>query len=649
MLLQELGVSKKVLGKLKKKEIYTAEDMLHFYPTAYRDYTNIRHMSEAEVCHGQRAAFVGRAKIPRVINNKHTMCQFYDGTGIVTVFWFNQPWMAKKLGSGINYTIGGTVKWDSEYKSATIQALDLFQKVNDQQTGIILPVYPSIKGISDEMIRNLIRQSFDYVYACPDMIGTTSRKNLGIPNTAVSLQYTHFPKSMDEVALAKKRHMTDTLLPYIRELELKKTDSSSASPFKIKTASILNGILKNLPFVLTPDQMKALRELVADLESGNRVDALVQGDVGCGKTIIAVLLTAVLYQNHYQSVVMAPTAVLASQHYKEFSTTLKDTGASIVYLYGGMKAAEKRNTLKKIASGEADIIIGTHAVFSKDVVFKKLGLTIIDEEHRFGVKQRSLLREKAAEGVHSVSMSATPIPRSVAVAVYGESTKIYNIHSMPNGRKPVKTIVYSNEEKVYQSMLSQINQGHQCYTICPLIEDNDTMQNVDSIETTFKKMTDWFEDYHITVAAISGNMKEAEIRQTLDAFSRGDIKILISTTIVEVGVNVPNATVILIKNAERFGLAQLHQLRGRVGRSALQSYCVLLSDDTENDRLKVMTETTDGFVVAQKDMELRGTGQILGTKQSGTDECLELILSHQDMYQIIKKEVERLLKQSRQS
>ena len=377
----------------------------------------------------------------------------------------------------------------------------------------------------------------------------------------------------------------------------------------------------------------------AAAKSGGRHCAALCRDVGCGKTVVAQIAALGMAMNGYQCAVMCPTLVLAEQHFADFTKFLARFGLSAVFLHGGMKIREEKKALAAIQSGEADVIVGTHSIFADKVKYKKLGLVIVDEEHRFGVEQRDGLKQKAKDGVHNISMSATPIPRTLATTLYGEGTEIINIHTMPAGRKPVKTIVWSNENTCMESVYKQIKQGHQCYIICPLIEDSDseTLAGVESVETTAQNLKAWFAKYPgVRIETISGDMKAKDVQAGIEAFAAGNADILISTTIVEVGVNIPNSTVIVIKNAERFGLAQLHQLRGRVGRSSYQSYCVLLSQDKENERLQTMASTTDGFKIAEKDLELRGTGQILGVKQSGKDVYMEMMLKYPKLYKEIR-------------
>ena len=466
------------------------------------------------------------------------------------------------------------------------------------------------------------------------------RNALRVPELARCVRMAHAPQDETDIMLSRRRRAVDVLYPFCYGLEVKKAEAAKVSPFRIKdAAAVVKKAQNELPFALTEDQNKAVRHVLEEMQLGNRVDALVQGDVGCGKTVVAQIAALGMAMNGYQCAVMCPTLVLAGQHYDDFTNFLAKFGYTVVSLHGGMKVREEKAALAKIASGEANVVVGTHSIFSDKVKFKKLGLTIVDEEHRFGVEQREGLKQKAKEGVHNISMSATPIPRTLATTLYGEGTEIVNIHTMPAGRKPVKTIVWSNENTCMESVYKQIKQGHQCYVICPLIEDSDadTLAGVESVETTAQNLKAWFAKYPgVRIEAISGDMKAKDVQAGIDKFAAGSADILISTTIVEVGVNVPNSTVIVIKNAERFGLAQLHQLRGRVGRSSFQSYCVLLSQDKENERLQTMAATTDGFKIAEKDLELRGTGQILGVKQSGKDMYMETMLKYPKLYKEIR-------------
>lgn len=643
MRLEAIGILPQKVKQFEKRGIDSVESLLRFYPAKYRDYRHPVLIRDLSAHDGENVVVKGVAYSCKVIQAKHTMLRLQDKSGIFSVFFFNQPYRAKYIRVGTEYVVGGTVHWDNQYSSATFSTPDCFEVYREDVLRLV-PVYRKIPGMSEDYLMDSIAEALRYLTECSkDYLSNNTRKKLGVMSIHDTILAAHFPKDEADIEAVHRRVIVDELYPFCEQLEEKRRNAAKMSPFRVKTPElILDTLLSQLPYSLTHDQKAALDKLVLDMKAGKRVDALVQGDVGCGKTVVAILTAAVMANEGFQTVVMCPTAVLARQHFESFSQLLAPAGIQVSHLYGGMKARERKETLESIRSNQTNVIIGTHSVFSSDVEYGCLGLVIVDEEHRFGVAQRECLKEKASEGVHTISMSATPIPRSIAVTVFGEGTDIINIHTMPSGRKPVKTILYSNEEKVYQSMYNQIREGRQCYVLCPLIEDSDSdlLEGVESVDSTVTKLTQWFARYpEVKIQSITGDMKAEDVQKRIAEFSSGSADILVSTTIVEVGVNIPNATVMLIKNAERFGLAQLHQLRGRVGRSSYQGYCVLLSDQKDNERLRTMVATNDGFEIAQKDLELRGTGQILGTRQSGADKYIDLMLRNQQLYHAIRQQV----------
>ena len=645
MQLTDIGITPRKASQFAAKGICSVQDLLMFYPTKYLDFRNPISLADGKQYAGQHVAVRGQVVSTRVINGKHFMLRLSDGNNFCSVFWFNQSYRARQFSVGQMLAVGGVASWSDEYKSLTISAPD-FVSCDLQTAFCIKPIYRKIKGMSDEYLLDAIALALPYIRKCvSDPLTEEQRNALRVPELARCVRMAHAPQDETDIMLSRRRRAVDVLYPFCYGLEVKKAEAAKVSPFRIKNAAaVVRKAQNELPFALTEDQNKAVRHVLEEMQLGNRVDALVQGDVGCGKTVVAQIAALGMAMNGYQCAVMCPTLVLAGQHYDDFTNFLAKFGYTVVSLHGGMKVREEKAALAKIASGEANVVVGTHSIFSDKVKFKKLGLTIVDEEHRFGVEQREGLKQKAKEGVHNISMSATPIPRTLATTLYGEGTEIVNIHTMPAGRKPVKTIVWSNENTCMESVYKQIKQGHQCYVICPLIEDSDsdTLAGVESVETTAQNLKAWFAKYPgVRIEAISGDMKAKDVQAGIDKFAAGSADILISTTIVEVGVNVPNSTVIVIKNAERFGLAQLHQLRGRVGRSSFQSYCVLLSQDKENERLQTMAATTDGFKIAEKDLELRGTGQILGVKQSGKDMYMETMLKYPKLYKEIRTQASK--------
>lgn len=638
--LTDIGITPRKAAQFASKGIETVQDLLMFFPTKYLDFRNPINLAEGKNYAGKHVAVKGQVVGTRVINGKRFMLRLSDGKNYCSVFWFNQAYRQRQFYGGQVLAIGGIATWSDEYKSLTISAPD-FASEDLTSAFCIKPIYRKIKGMSDEYLIDAINLALPYARKCiKDPLNEQQRNALRVPELARAVRMAHTPQDETDIMLSRRRQAVDVLYPFCYGLEVKKAEAAKTSPFRIKNAAeVVKRAQAVLPFALTEDQHKAVCHVLEEMQLGNRVDALVQGDVGCGKTVVAQIAALGMAMNGYQCAVMCPTLVLAEQHFADFTKFLARFGLSAVFLHGGMKIREEKKALEAIQSGEADVIVGTHSIFADKVKYKKLGLVIVDEEHRFGVEQRDGLKQKAKDGVHNISMSATPIPRTLATTLYGEGTEIINIHTMPAGRKPVKTIVWSNENTCMESVYKQIKQGHQCYIICPLIEDSDseTLAGVESVETTAQNLKAWFAKYPgVRIETISGDMKAKDVQAGIEAFAAGNADILISTTIVEVGVNIPNSTVIVIKNAERFGLAQLHQLRGRVGRSSYQSYCVLLSQDKENERLQTMASTTDGFKIAEKDLELRGTGQILGVKQSGKDVYMEMMLKYPKLYKEIR-------------
>jgi len=634
--LTNLSLTERKIKQFNNVGIESVEDLLLYYPRKYRNFTTVD-IKDLKAHDGEDVVIKGNVIAVRVIGGKHTLIQLEQDDVKCIAMFFGKAFMAKTVRM-TEYYCGGKVVVDRQYGSVQIQPT-FFLEAN-RKPDPIQPIYKKISGMSDEFLSDTMKKALNLLTVFPaDRFTPEERFAMQIPEYKDALRKAHVPQTDTDIEASKRRVAADMLYDFCEQLELKKAEAAKTSQFiPYNMRETMKKIVTSLPFDLTDDQNKAIDKIISEMENGKRVDALLQGDVGSGKTVVAIIIAAGICMSGYQAAVMCPTAVLAGQHFEEFSKLLTPLGIRVEHITGGMKASERKKILKGLKNGNIQVAVGTHALFSEDMEYNNLAVTIVDEEHRFGVRQKEILRKKAADGIHYIGMSATPIPRTVALALYGESTEIINIKTMPKGRIPVKTIVYSDEMKVYRSMCKQIGEGHQCYVVCPLIEDStsETMMNVDSVEKTVTLLKEYFRAHpEVKVEKVTGDMKPEEVEEVIGRFSRNETHILVSTTVVEVGVNVPNATVMLIKNAERFGLAQLHQLRGRVGRSNLQSYCVLLSQDTENERLSIMASTTDGFVIAQKDMELRGIGEILGTRQSGEDVYINLMLENQELYQSI--------------
>lgn len=503
----------------------------------------------------------------------------------------------------------------------------------------VVPEYAKIPGMSNSYFIKIIEQCLE---SCDveDPIPEDIRLRFSLISQNQMIINYHKAQSIEALTYAKKKEIFNCVYDYACQLEKDTKGLCIKSSYKPKFLTKCNQLIRELPYRLTADQQDVVAQFIHKAQQGNRVNALIQGDVGCGKTVCAFLIMVSMADNGYQAALMAPTSVLAKQHYEELRSMTSHLGFETVYLGGNMKATEKRKALAMIKEGSANFIVGTHSLISDNVEYFKLGLTIVDEEHKFGVIQRESLKAKAAQGVHSVSMSATPIPRSLALAVYGNALDIYNITTMPEGRKKVLTEVVNNEKSAYRFILTQLRAGHQCYIVCPHVTENKRKTSnsgeCTTVEEEISRVESIFSEYGYKSGVLTGKMKESQKDKVIQAFKNNDTQLLIATTIVEVGVNTPNATVIMIRDAERYGLAQLHQLRGRVGRGSLQSYCMLISSDTANPRLAVMCKTNDGFKIAEEDLKLRGTGDLTGVRQSGTDYKFAYILRYPKLFSKIQ-------------
>lgn len=635
--LSMLGIPSNKIEQFKKAGISSIEELAHFYPKRYEDFRKPVPIQDLDRHIGETVAFVGKiTHLKRGVG--YVSAQVEDEKGNYTyVTWFNQMYLYTTLHENDEYVFYGKISMN--WKTVRPEmAAPVFYSNDPLDFGKILPVYKKIKGMSyDYLVKNIAHAAGILIAdtSLTDPIPDEILKMAGAPGLKRFLVMAHQPQDENELKAVEARKIVDELYPFSVKMTERRLKASMRSLYVARSTALLKQYIVSLPFELTPDQMEAINRIAETVQNGKRADILVQGDVGCGKTIVAIAASVLMSENNYQTAVMAPTTVLAEQHYQEFKKYLEPAGIHVVLLTSGMKKKERDIALSKIESGEAQVVVGTHSVISQDVVFKALAMTIVDEEHRFGVNQRQLLREKANSGVHSISMTATPIPRTLAITLYGENTQVLNITTMPAGRKPIVTVAHSDYAKVFAAMNRQVLAGHQCYLVCPMIDDsdNEALANVESVDTVFKKLKTWLEENNpaVTVDRITGDIKPETIRSRLNAFATGKTKILVSTTIVEVGVNVPNATVMVISNAERFGLAQLHQLRGRVGRGDDQSYCVLISKKM-TPRIRAMIETTNGFEISKKDFELRGSGDVVGTKQHGEDRCVNLMLQYPELY-----------------
>ena len=616
-------ITAKQLSNLKSLGINTIYDLIYYFPRAYDDRTNIKKIGELKF----NEYVVLKASVMSAVNltvrsgKKIVKAMVSDGTGIMEILWFGMPYIKKSLKIGEEYLFIGQIK-----KSAVFQLINpeykLFsgqQKVSENE---ILPIYSSNKNITQNNLRKLVEKFIaNFLNYFEENIPDKLIKEYKIMERKSAIKNIHYPVSMKEIEEAKRRFAIEELL--ILELGILKNrfiiENSNSKNYEVEgKKEKVRDFLSQLTFNLTNAQKKVIKEIYDEISNGKIVNRLIQGDVGSGKTVVAMVMLIYMAENAYQGALMAPTEILANQHYLGIKERLEKIGLRVELLTSSIKGKKKNEILEGIASGEIDIVIGTHSLIEDDVVFKKLGLIVIDEQHRFGVNQRNKLREKGFLG-NLLVMSATPIPRSLALSIYGD-LDLSIIDELPPGRTPIKTKWIANDEdleKMYNFIYKKVNDGNQAYFVAPLIETSDKMalKSVDKVSGEIERK---FSNKKIGI--IHGKMKAKEKDEVMLKFKNKEYDILIATTVIEVGIDVPASTIMTIYNAERFGLSALHQLRGRVGRGSKQSYCFLISNSmTENSkqRLSIMEETEDGFRIAEEDLKLRNSGEIFGLRQSG--------------------------------
>lgn len=641
MELKNLNLPTRMLNALKKKHIHTVSDFLEWSPKKYLYFGEAKPI---EYCQEDEYVAVKAKQLyvtTRFVNGKKKAFlafKFQSSSGFkFSARLFERVYELEnfKLNNKKEVVICGRFK-NTEYGPTIEEILDIFPA--ESYTPKVFSIYRNIKGVSDDKLAELRRNLFEMQ---PEIVERDARNAsmTDLMSYQMALYRLHFPENREHILQSKKRLLFNDLLYFNLSLNknIVKTPETTTKEFLSwrKTQSFIS----SLPYKLTDgegSQRSVLNEMLPKIKRGERINMLLQGDVGCGKTIIAATLMMYSAENGYQSVLMAPRDVLARQHYEEIKRYADAMGFSCVFMGGKQKASEKRQILKEIADGSADFIIGTHACIAKNVVYHNLGAVITDEEHLFGVEQKEALVEKALDGVHNISMSATPIPRTMATIMYGEQKEIRIISKKPAGRLPILTTGVQKREEAFSRMEQEILSGHQCYVVCPAIEENDKSDLV-SLETIEKVYRSYFEPKGIKIGIVNGKLKKEEVEQNIADFVANETQILLSTTVIEVGVNVPNSTVMVIEQADRFGLATLHQLRGRVGRNSLQSYCILICEDPHNERINVMCKTNDGFKIAEADLEQRGTGDLLGTAQSGLNDYVEKMLNYPRVFEAAKR------------
>ncbi len=640
------GIGESRAKLFAKLGIFSVEDLLFHLPRSIEDRSETK--SIAELMDGEtvcvKAALASGVKTYRSRNRVTvTQATVSDGENLMKITWFNSPYIANTLKDGGEFTFFGKAIYRGQFFEMINPVTET--ESGTKKTGRILPIYPTTKGLGQTNIRNAIDAVFSSLSEAPkDIFPRSLAKEQGLVPLFSALKSLHMPKSAEEFENARTRLAFEELFILQAGICFLRNERKNYSADPIKNVKCIADFAKNLPFELTNAQKRVINEIAADLTKNVPMNRLVQGDVGSGKTLVAAAAMYAAATAGFQSIMMAPTEILATQHFKNLEKLFAPFGFETVLLTGSMTVAERRTALSKIESGVAKIIVGTHALISESVKYKNPALVITDEQHRFGVRQRTTLTEKGF-GAHTLVMTATPIPRTLSLILYGD-LDVSVIDELPPGRKPIETysVKEGSRKKVFDFVLQKIKDGRQTYIICPLIEESDALVAKAAIEYAEKLKKSVFKS--CSLAVLHGRLKATERKQIMEDFSAGKIDVLVSTTVIEVGVDVANASVMIIENAERFGLSQLHQLRGRIGRGSHSSYCIMFAEGGKiaEERMKIMCESCDGFKISEKDLELRGPGEFFGIRQHGLPELKVANLST-DMFLLsqAKTAVENLL------
>mgnify|MGYP000947547935 FL=1 len=629
------GIGEKKIALLNKLGIFTVNNLLEYFPYSYIDTTKFKKISEIT----EERSYSYRLKIISLMENRKKrnirVTKFLamdEEMNYCTIVYFNNIFISKNLKINNVYEMYGRAKLLG--KNVEIQSPTMQNKANI--IGSIIPQYHLCKGISNldivKIIQNLLKKNSYFEEKIPSNI----LNELNLESYDNAIRNIHFPKDNESFIRAKRRLAFDEIFYFQLSMKKLKRNNEDAIKFEIKDETF--DFIKSLSFKLTNSQNKVLDDIFRDMTSDKQMNRLVQGDVGCGKTIISFVAMFNVIKNGFQSVLMAPTEILARQHYESAKKLFSKYNIKVELLVGSLKESEKKVIREKIENGEVDIIIGTHAVFQEKVVYKNLGFVITDEQHRFGVKQRLLLSKKS-KNPDILVMSATPIPRTVGLVMFCD-LDISTIDELPSGRGKVKTyFVDENYEERYMNFIKKhISEGRQAYIVCPLVDESDTLE-LQSVINLYERLKErYFQD--VEIEFIHGKLKPVDKDRIMKDFENGKIKVLVATTVIEVGINVPNSNIMVIYNAERFGLSQLHQLRGRIGRGNYESFCILVSNNKSTNvkkRMDIMCSSNDGFYISEQDFLLRGYGDILGYRQSG--EARFKILNIQKDYELLKSAI----------
>ena len=644
------GIGEKTAKLFEKVGIRTIDDLLHYYPKGYDTYGEpkaIGELSEDET--GTVEGFLKSGATGVHVNGLSIVqATISDMTGKLRLVWYHMPYLKNALRPDSHFIFRGRVI--RKKNGLTMEQPQMFKpEAYEELLSSMRPVYAQTKGLGNKMITSAVEQALAFRTLERDYLPAGLRIANELAEYNFAIEHIHFPSNEEELKFARKRLVYDEFFFFLLAVRhLKEKRQNVQSPFHMEKQDECRKLLAELPYRLTNAQLRTLEEVLRDLKSGSVMNRLIQGDVGSGKTIIAVLALLAACENGYQGALMVPTEVLARQHFESVTELFEKHGVDkkVILLTGSMTAKEKRIAYEKVASHEADIIIGTHALIQEKIVYDNLALVITDEQHRFGVAQREMFGNKG-QMPHVLVMSATPIPRTLAIILYGD-LDISVIDELPANRLPIKNCVVdkSYRPRAYRFIENEVKNGRQAYVICPMVEESEMIDAENVLDYT-KILRQNLPG--IRVEYLHGKMKGKEKNKIMEEFAAGEIQVLVSTTVIEVGVNVPNATVMMIENAERFGLAQLHQLRGRVGRGDKQSYCIMVNasgNKEKNRRLDVLNKSNDGFYIASEDLKLRGPGDIFGIRQSGDLEFqLADIYTDAVTLKKVSEDVNRLLEQ----
>jgi ATP-dependent DNA helicase RecG len=649
------GVGPKRADAFARIGVLTARDLLYHVPRRYDDASTVRPIGGLEV--GEDVTVLGRVRSKGVIPTRRGLRIFQavleDESGMITAAWPGQPWLDRKIRQGDMVLVTGPVKFfhgrQIQPREMTIVARG--DDADASRTGLIYVTYPASEDLPQWVLRSVYDRNLDALlswagedeYLAPDAL-----ERFGLPSLQKALTWLHRPEEIRQAERGRRRLAFDELffLQLVQAQARRRATETEPGIEHVRTNELVRPMHEALPFSLTDAQARALREIYADMQASRRMSRLLQGDVGSGKTAVALFAMLLAAEGRHQAALMAPTEILAEQHAANLRALVEPLSLDVTLLTGGLSAAERREALESIESGEARLVVGTHALIQESVSFSSLGLVVVDEQHRFGVRQRMALLERPGLRPDLLVMSATPIPRSLAMALYGD-LDLSILDELPPGRTPVKTSLKrpTHRDDVYAFVRSQVEQGRQAYIVYPLVAESEKVDLLAATDEFERLRTDVFPD--LRVGLVHGQLSSVDKDAAMRAFLAGDVDVLVATTVIEVGIDVSNASVMVVEHAERFGLSQLHQLRGRVGRGGAESHCILVAEpaDGADERLKVLRDTADGFEVARADLRIRGQGDLFGSLQHGRDPVLRFadLMQDEDLLALAQHEAREVV------